>query len=156
MRNPSIYPKTIVPQSITYRENCYGTLLIRRNSWSSKDYSYYRSVSCLHVSLSSPPVCLSSLSHVCLSSLSHVSPLFLSLLFHIFPCLFLSSYDLSLSPSFHLSPNDDDNDHSSTRLPVQKTLTLRGLGPSLVGELVASCRNNLSRCTCCIACVVCE
>ena len=29
-----------------------------------------------------------------------------------------------------------------------------GLSPLLVGELVASCRNKLSSCTCCIACVV--
>ena len=95
---------------------------------------------------------VSLLLHVCLSSLSHDSRLFFSLLLHIFLCLFLSSYDLSLSLSFHLSPNDDDNDHSSTQLLGRKHLPWGpecvGLGSSLVGELLASCRNKLSKCTC--------
>ena len=29
-----------------------------------------------------------------------------------------------------------------------------GLGPSLAGELLVSCRNEVSRCTCCVVCVV--
>ena len=60
-------------------------------------------------------ICLSLLTR--LSSQTHLSP---SVSF------FLRSLSVSLSLSlFHLSPNDYDNDHSSTQLPVQKTLTMR-------------------------------
>ena len=74
-----------------------------------------------------------------MSLFSHVSRFFFFFLLHIFLCLFLLTIDLSLSLSFHLSPNDDDNDHSSTQHNTRRECV--GLGPSLVGELLASCRN---------------
>ena len=109
----------------------------------------------LHLSLFSLLSLLACLArHTCLSLLTYLSYLFLSSLTH----LSLSLSFFLRSVSLFISPTDDDNVHSSTQLPVQKTLTLRarvrGLGPSLVGELLASCRNKLSRCTCCVVCCI--
>ena len=112
MLNSLINSKTKVPHPITCRKIVTGPINSKNNRY-SKNYSGCRSVSSLHVFLSLHVLSVSLSSHVCLCSLTS---------FHV---SFFSSYDLSMSLSVHLSSNDDDNDHSSTQLPVQKTLTLR-------------------------------
>ena len=56
------------------------------------------------------------------SLITDLSPLFMSVPLHMSVSLLLH---MSVSSLFLPSPNDDDNDHSSPHLPVQKTLTLR-------------------------------
>ena len=133
----------------------------------------FMSASLLFTCLSLFSLCLSlftCLSLLCLSSLSHVSRLFFSRLFHmslvsfsLFSCTSLSVSFFLLTISLCLS--------LFISVPLRMTMITRPLsflcrkllplglecadfGPSLVGELLASCRNKLSRCTCCIACGV--
>ena len=67
---------------------------------------------------------------------------------------FQDSFAEAASPLSALN-GDNDNDHSSRRLPVHKALTCYEgqstlvLAHSLFGEVLASCRKNLSRCFLC-------
>ena len=90
--------------------------------------------------------------HTCLSLLTCPSSV-LFLLFHVFPCLFVSSYDLSVCLSFQLSLNADDNDDSSTQHHCAENTYPSCLSAPAAVRRVVSCR--VSCVVCRVSCVVC-
>ena len=133
-----------------YRFNCYGTYLFKKMQVkNTADTGVHLHLSLLfHLSLFFHA---SLLFHVYLffhaSLFSHVSRFFFFLLKHMFICLFLSLF-ISLPMTMTMTTRPLS---SLCRKHLLSGSECVGLGPSLVGDLLASCRNKLSRCTCCVA-----